>query len=768
MAENQNTEKGSANDPADQYDLPPSVAPDSLDSRVRAHRPGPPPPTVPPPPSSSSPGDQDASASEGGKEVTKKKRKWPKRVALGIVAAIAALTIVGVGAFFWAYSRIQIPEPSEFALSQTTIVYYNDGETELGRFSEVNRTVIDTSEIPEYVGLAVVASEDRTFFTNPGVDFRGIIRAFVNNISGGDRQGASTLSEQFVENYFIGSPTSSYRDRMRESLIALKMNRTQTKEEILNNYLNTVYFGRNAYGIEAASFAYFDKPASELTLSEAAMLAGILPSPNAWDPEANEAMAQERWGRVLELMVEDGYITAELADQQEFPAVIPPGSGPNHALSGWKGYLLQQVQDELTGSEAFTEEEVNTGGLRVISTLDVDMQDAALEAVQILPEDTPDSVRVALSSIDNATGEIVAEYAGDDYQKVWTNSVTYERAMAGSTLKQFALIPYVERGNSIWQTFDGNSPQTFAGISVQNVDNTSFGYVTAVEATAVSANTAFVSLNEIIGPQTFMDTIIEAGIPADTPGLEPGLINILGSASPRNIDLTHAFATLANGGEKVEPHIVRSVADPNGNQLYQTPTPRERVFDSATLSQIMPALQAPTTWGGTAERVAELGRPVGGKTGTSEETKSATFAGFIPQYTTTVSMFNMGENNEMLPLPSIGYVYSVHGGDWPVDIWMAYMNRALVDVPIEDFSWYDPWASESEPVQIPQGPTSETSTEPEETVVVPEEDGGGTGPTETPTDGEDQGEPTEPTDPVEPPTTDGGDEDNSPETVENP
>ncbi len=642
----------------------------------------------------------------------KKKRSWIKRLAVGLISTIAVLIIIGGALFLWAYSRATVPQPSEFALAQTTVVYYNDEDTELGRFSDVNRTIIDVASLPPYVTEAVIASEDRTFYTNAGVDLKGIVRAAINNLRGGARQGASTLSQQYVENYYLGNPTKSYADKMREALIALKINRSQTKEEILENYMNTIYFGRNAYGIEAASQAYFAKPATELTLSESAMLSGIIPAPSAWDPAENPQKAEERWARVLELMVEEEYITQAEASAQVFPETISPQDAQqSNQLTGWSGYLLQQIRQELLNSGSFTEEEINAGGLKIISTLDVAQQQAAVEAVAILPEDTPDSVHVALSSVDNETGEIVAEYAGDDYAERQINSVTQETAMAGSTLKPFALIPFVRDGGSIWDTFNANSPQDFQGISVQNVDNISFGQISAAQATGVSANTAFVAINEIIGPQIFMDTVIEAGLPEDTQGLEPTLLNVLGFASPRNIDLAKAFATLANGGERVEPHIVRAVKDARGNDVYQGPTTRERVFDSDTISKIMPALEAPAKQGGSAAKVSALGHPVGGKTGTSEETKSALFAGFTPQYTTVVSMFNVGEGGAMLPLPPIGNVWSVHGGDWPTDIWLAYMYMALEGIAPGTFSWYDTSAVEQVPV-IPD-PTPQPEPEPE-------------------------------------------------------
>ena len=258
-------------------------------------------------------------------------------------------------------------------------------------------------------------------------------------------------------------------------------------------------------------------------------------------------------------------------------------------------------------------------------------------------------------------------------------------------------------------------------MTVQNVSNVSYGQITAVEATKVSSNTAYVEINEIIGPQAFEDTLIEAGLPDDTPGLEASLLNVLGFSSPRNIDIAHVYSTLANGGEKVTPHMVQSVADSNGNTIYQASETKERVFPASTITTILPALQAPMESGGSAAKVSALNRPMGGKTGTSEETKSAQFAGFVAQYTTAVSMFNVGEGGAMLPLPPIGNVWEVHGGDWPADIWLAFMQKALLNVPVEDFPWLVADAVEKKPVEEPQSsqpapapaPTPEPTPEPE-------------------------------------------------------
>lgn len=622
-------------------------------------------------------------------ETPKKKRKWGKRIGLGLLMLVLFGTVIGGVTFVYLYNKVSIPAPSEFALAQTTTVYYNDGKTPMGTFADVNRTVIDASTLPKFVGQAIVASEDRTFFTNSGVDPKGIARALVNNLRGGSRQGASTLSQQYIERYF-GQETHGYKDKLREALMAIKINKTQSKDTILANYMNTIYFGRGTYGIEAASKAYFGIPAAELNLSQAAMIAGIIPNPGNWDPAVGPEMAQKRWQRVLDLMVEDGWITQAEADQQTFPETIPPSSGGNSSMTGTNGYLMQQVRQELISDASFTDVDIDAGGLSIISTIDQEMQAAAVQARSAMPEDTPESVHISLSSIDNKTGAILAEYAGSDYQQVQINGVTQDMAQAGSTFKPFSLIPFLEDGGSMQDTFDGNSPQTFGGnYEVQNNLGISYGNVTVNDAVQDSINTVFVALNEKIGADKTVQSLIKAGIPEDSPGLEPELGNVLGSTSVHNIDLARAYSTLANGGYRVMPHIVTEVKNAGGNTIYKPVNEWEQVFDSKTISKFLPALKSVTEDGGSASQVSQLGLETAGKTGTSSDFLSAQFAGFVPQVTTVVSMYNSGPNGEELPLPDIGGEEGFYGGKWPVDVWLNFMQMVKGKLPPATYDWFD-------------------------------------------------------------------------------
>ena len=630
---------------------------------------------------------------KGGKaNKGKKKRSLGARIGRGILFTFLGLIIAGLGTFLVAYAALTVPQADQVALAQTTTVYYSDGTTEMGRMSQVNRKIIDSSTLPDYVAHAVVASEDRTFYTNSGVDLKGIGRALVNNIRGGARQGASTLTQQYVERYYVGE-TTGYVGKAKEAILALKINREQSKDQIIGNYLNTIYFGRGAYGIEAASQAYFGHDAKDLTLSEAAMLAGIIPAPSAWDPAVDEEKARSRWTRVINLMVEDGWISQADANAAEFPKTIDPDTLSGPTMEGPTGYLMEQIRTELAQEGGFTADQLATGGYRIISTIDKEKQDQAVEAAEYMYTVrgwNEDSMHVALTSLDPATGEIVAEYGGKDYLKRQQNGATQDIMAAGSTFKPFALVAHAEQGGSIYDTYDGSSPKTFSGLArpVSNDSGVSWGRQNLVNATKNSINTVFVGLNQEVGPATTKQVAVELGIPEDTNGLDDSLLNVLGFAAPHNIDLAHAYSTIASGGQRTTPHIVREVQSSDGSKVFQTTVNPKQVFDTKTMSTVLPALQSVTASGGTAEAAAVLKQDTGGKTGTSEEQKTAQFVGFTPSLVTAVSMYQLDENGSPVSLTNIGGLGQFHGGDWPVTVWVRYMKAASANDTKLHFDWY--------------------------------------------------------------------------------
>lgn len=678
-------------------------------------------------------------------------RRWLPSWRFLLVCALGFFAL-GAGAFFYVYATTDVPEAQDIALAESSTVYFADASTEMGTFAEVDRTIIDTATLPEYVGQAVVASEDRRFYSNAGIDPIGLVRALWNNIRGNPTQGGSTLTQQYVERYYTGQ-TSGYGDKVREVVLALKIDRTQSKEEILGAYLNTIYFGRGAYGIEAASEAYFGKPAAELTLSESAMLAGIIPSPSRWDPALDPEQAEARWNRTLDFMVEGGFITQEERDAQVFPETIENEQG--NSLGGTNGYLLDMVRTELISKGELSEDEIDGGGLSIVTTIDPELQAQAVESAESLPEDAADNLKVALVSMDPTTGAIVALYGGPDFVSEPRNRVTQDVAQGGSTFKPFTLIAALQEGVSLETRFPSYSPMELAGGPVNNFDSVNRGNIDLVEATEHSVNTVYVQLNEAIGPEKTVETAVQLGLPEDTTGLEANPRNVLGSASPHPLDMVTAYSTIADGGERHESFIVAQATNREGDVVYSGERPGEQVVDPDVIADATYAMQQVVN-SGTGETASQIGRPAAGKTGSSQDYRSAWFVGFVPQLTTAVALYQPGEDGTEEVITPFGGANPVAGGTWPTTIWTDFMTAAVADLPVVDFP--DPVFGGTTSLGLPSPePTPEPPAEPEteestseeptseepttEEPTTPEE------PTETPSSEEPTDPPSEPTDP---------------------
>ena len=398
-------------------------------------------------------------------------RRWLPSWRLVLGCALGA-GFLGLGLVVAAYATTTVPTPSSFAKAQTTTVRYAnnaDGSPGpvMGTFAQQKREIIDVAKIPAQVGHAVVASEDQSFYDNAGVDPVGIARAFVNNIRGGATQGGSTITQQYVERYYHDTSTTDYVGKFKEALVAVKVTQSQDKNEVLGNYLNTIYFGRATYGIQAAAQAYFGVDAKDLTVAQGALLAGIIPSPSNWDPAVDPKKAQQRWERVLDNMVKGGWLSAADRAAQVFPPTIAVTTPQTYA--GPQGYLLAMVRNELITKASFNDDTIDTVGLSIITTIEQPVQAAAEAAVAGLRDGTlakvaPDPLmKVAVVSIDPADGAIVALYGGPDYVTQPRNAVTQDRAQAGSTFKPFTLTAALENGVSLSKTFSGASPMTLNG-----------------------------------------------------------------------------------------------------------------------------------------------------------------------------------------------------------------------------------------------------------------------------------------------------------------
>ncbi|MFC6852617.1 transglycosylase domain-containing protein [Aquipuribacter hungaricus] len=646
------------------------------------------------------------------------RKGWLRRtlqvLGLGALAAVL-LVVAGVAV---AYVRTPIPDPNDAVFAETTTLYYADGVSVLGTFAAQDRTIVGTEEIPDTVRQAVVAAEDRTFYENPGISPTGIARAALGIVTGEPAGGGSTITQQYVKNYFLTSD-QTYQRKFREILISLKVERRLDKDQILTDYLNTVYFGRGAYGVQAAAQAYFDVDASALTIEQAALLAGVLPAPNRYDPAEDPEATQERFDYVA-----DGLVATEVLDQAAADALVLPATvveGDEQVYAGPGGYLLQAAREELVDL-GYDDERIDTGGLRVVTTFDPAVQAAVLEGVAAempTPEDTDGEplspgLRVAAVTIDPATGGIRGMYGGDDLLQR-RNAVTKDTAQAGSTFKPFTLVAALEAGIPLDETFDGNSGREIEGYDrpVDNFGDTDYGRVDLVEATANSVNTAYVELNSEVGPEATREVAVRAGLPDDTLGLESFVSNVLGAASPRPVDMAQVMATFAAQGVRREWHVIAEVREPNGAVDFQADTAGQQVISPDVMSNATYAMTQ-VVEEGSGEYAQRLDRPVAGKTGTNSGAQAAWFVGYTPQLAGVVAMYQLDAegNPETITIPG---TRTVTGGSWPVRIWTGVMDRALEGQEVLEFPDpvdIEPADRSSEETEAP-APAPETEQQPE-------------------------------------------------------
>ncbi|MFM7463227.1 MAG: transglycosylase domain-containing protein, partial [Actinomycetota bacterium] len=412
--------------------------------------------------------------------------------------------VVGSVVFGIAYFMVDIPDPNEYVNSQATIIQYADG-SELGRLGAQNRTVIPLAKIPLHLRHAVLAAEDRNFYSQSAVNPIAIARAAINNLLGRQLQGGSTITQQYAKTAFLTSERTWTR-KIKELIIAIKLENQLSKDEILENYLNTIYFGRGAYGVETGAQAYFGHGVESLSVKESAILASILRSPGLYDPyykEGNQSRLDSRYLYVIDGMVEADWLNeTRAAKLKELKVEVNPRLSSGR-LAGPRGYLISWVQRELN-ILGFPDEELMIGGLVVRTTLEKQAQEAAQIAVQeVGPKDAPEDLHIGLLSIRPGTGEIVAMYGGKDYLQRQLNDATQGITQAGSTFKVFALIAALEQGIPLTSIWNGDSPQFFDDLGkpykVSNYGKEDYGDVTLLRATGSSINTVYVPLGIAAG-----------------------------------------------------------------------------------------------------------------------------------------------------------------------------------------------------------------------------------------------------------------------------
>ncbi|WP_413332688.1 transglycosylase domain-containing protein [Brevibacterium sp. GP-SGM9] len=610
---------------------------------------------------------------------------------LSLIIALCVLFSIG-------YATTDVPEPNLEATGQTSTIYYNDGKTPIGQYKVEDRKSVQIDEISEPMQKAAIAAEDTSFYENRGISMKGLSRAVVGVATNKYAGGGSTITQQYVKNFYLTNEHSFDR-KIKEMFISLKIDQQQSKDEILANYLNTIYLGRRSYGIEVAAQNYFDKPAKDLNVSESALLAAMIQRPGVADPSENPEAYQGRFDYVVQSMVDEGFITEEQAAKVEMPDVKK--ANKESSLSGQKGYMWDFVRREAMAKLDIDEAQLDRGGYNIVTTFDKDRMKEAEKAIQTLPSNQPKGMQAGLVSIDPDNGGIEAFYGGKNYLDQAFNASTQSHVQAGSTFKPFALVAGLENGVRLTDTYPGN-PTTLNNDGtpwpVQNFGNSSYGPVSLLKATQNSINTAYAALNLQVGPDKTVDVAQRAGLSGNctdeqmssgdtgqcTIELTPNAANVLGTPSVKPIDMANAYATFASNGVHHETHAIKNVTQgAEDKEVYKAETKGKRVFDKAVAAETSYALQQVVN-GGSGSYAANLGRPAAGKTGTTSSNKAAWFTGYTPNLATSVVLYREVDGKSV-SIGAYGGRSEVTGGSFPIQVWTTYMKGALEGEKVEQF-----------------------------------------------------------------------------------
>ncbi|MEV6944090.1 transglycosylase domain-containing protein [Streptomyces sp. NPDC051172] len=636
-----------------------------------------------------------------GKSFIRRLFTWKK-----IVGTFFVLCLLGMGAFVALYMMISVPDGGNpDATLQSNVYKYSDGSL-LTRDGEKNREIVDLSKVPKDVQHTFVAAENKTFYQDNGVDLRGTARGILNTLSGKGAQGGSTITQQYVKNYYLTQNQTVTR-KLKELVISLKLDRTKTKDFILAGYINTSYYGRGAYGIQAAAQAYYHVDAQKLSVEQGAYLAALLQAPNQYDwaiaTDTGKKLVQARWNYVLDNMVEKNWLDKTKRAAMKFPIPKAPKAAPG--MGGQTGYLVDAANNQLAKrlvtqgtadnyNDAMTM--VKAGGWTITLNIDKKKQ-AALEKAaksQLTSKLDPKKrsvdgeVQAGAASVDPKTGAVVAMYGGQDYYKHYRNNATRTDYQPASTFKPVILAAALDeaaqtqKGQAIGANtiYDGTNKRPVVdsngnkvGFAPSNEDDQSYGPITVQTAMNQSVNSVFAQMGVDVGMAKVLKVAGQLGM--DTAGLNPVPAQTLGTMGASPLQMAGVYATLDNHGKQVTPTILKSVE--NSRHSVTLPSPIGDQVISREAADTVTSVLTGVVDDGTAKTSVQQnanrdGRKVAGKTGTSDENRSAWFSGFTPDLVTSVGLFGESKSGAQVSMYHAGGLPRVNGGTFPAQIWAAY------------------------------------------------------------------------------------------------
>ncbi|MFF3309257.1 transglycosylase domain-containing protein [Streptomyces sp. NPDC002952] len=631
-----------------------------------------------------------------------------------IVGTFFGLCLLVMGAFVVLYLVVDVPEGNAAAKLQSNVYEYEDGSV-LARTGDVNREIVDLAKVPKKVQRTFVAAENKSFYSDSGVDLKGTARGLVNTLSGKGKQGGSTITQQYVKNYYLTQDQTVTR-KLKELVISLKVDRQKSKEAILAGYINTSYYGRGAYGIQAAAQAYYQVDAKRLSVEQGAYLASLLQAPSQYDwavaTDTGKKLVKNRWNYTLDNMVEQGWLDAGERQGMTFPVPKDPKGAPG--MEGQTGYLVDAANKALMrqlvaqGSASSLEDaeaKVEAGGWTLTLNIDKKKQEQLEDAVKTQltsklnakKRPVDGDVQAGAASVDPKTGKVLALYGGKNYVKHFVNNATRRDYQPASTFKPLILAAALDQGATTQDgkpinastVYDGTSRRPVVdrgakvGFAPPNEDNQSYGDVTVQTAMNKSVNSVFAQMGVDVGMDEVLKTAGDLGM--DTEGLQAVPAQTLGTMGASPLEMAGVYATLDNHGKKVTPAVVKTAE----HKDYDVEFPEavgERVISREAADTVTSVLTGVVDDGtarvSVAQAVHRNGQQVAGKTGTSDNNKSAWFTGYTPNLVTSVGLFgeDAKKHTQVSLKGATGLVPGsgrINGGGYPAQIWASYTFDAM-------------------------------------------------------------------------------------------